>query len=72
MDRGNQDDMFKIIKEDFNWIKEDIEEYILLLREKMVTLISDGKVMEIEECKEKHEDLTKIKGKLSKIISKCI
>ncbi len=38
-DRNNIEDIYKIVKEDFDWIIEDMEQHIYLIKENMVEFI---------------------------------
>lgn len=67
MDRSNPKDMFKIVKEDFNWIKEDIEEHRELIKAKLIELISNDAYDGFDDYKQKTQDLTKIIEKIDEI-----
>ncbi|TCU68934.1 hypothetical protein EV204_10967 [Tissierella praeacuta] len=36
INRSNPEDIFKIVKEDFNWLKEDIYEHLEILKGKIM------------------------------------
>lgn len=71
IDRSNPEDIFKIVKEDFNWLKEDIQQHQTILQDEMIGLIKNGS-MDFDELKEKFQDLEKIIQKIDEIRSEYI
>lgn len=72
IDRSNPEDIFKIVKEDFNWLKEDIHQHLSILKEVMIDLINKDNMDDIDEYKEKHQDLDKIIEKIDEIRNEYI
>ncbi|MBU5257066.1 hypothetical protein [Tissierella praeacuta] len=72
INRSNPEDIFKTVKEDFNWLKEDIYEHLEILKGKIIELVNEDLVEEIDEYKEKHEDLKKILEKIDEVRNEYI
>ena len=71
-DRNNIDDIYNIVKEDFNWIVEDMEQHSSLFRNEWIKCIDKKKYGETEEYKKKCEDLEKLIKKIENIKSEYI
>ena len=52
-DRDNIDDIYNIVKDDFNWIVEDMEQHSLLFRNEWIKCIEKKEYEETEEYKKK-------------------
>lgn len=72
IDRNSPEGIFKIVKEDFNWLKEDIHQHLTILKEVMIDLINIGNMEAIDEYKEKHQDLIKILEKVDELRNEYI
>lgn len=66
-DRDNIEDIYNIVKDDFNWIVEDMEQLNLLYRNEWIKCIENKDYVETEEYRKKCEDLDKLIEKIENI-----
>ena len=71
-DRNNIEDIFEIIEEDFNWLNEDINDHIKILKDEAKELIEEDLVEELEGCLEELKDLKKILEKIDDVRNEYI
>lgn len=71
-DRDNIDDIYNIVKDDFNWIVEDMEQHSLLFRNEWIKCIEKKEYEETEEYKKKCEDIEKLIEKIENVKSEYI
>lgn len=64
VDRKNANDIFNVVKDDFNWIIEDIEQHSELLKEKMCEAIKVEDFDEMDDLKESCKAMKKIITKI--------
>ena len=58
-DRDNLEDIYNIVKDDFNWIVEDMGQHNLLYRNEWIKCIENKDYLETEEYRKKCEHLDK-------------
>ena len=66
-DRNKIDDMYQIVRDDFDWINEDITQHKTLLKEKMKECIDKDNYGEMDDFRQKIEDIEKLTFKLINI-----
>ena len=66
-DRNNIDDIFNIVKEDFNWIVEDITQHRSLIKEEFIKAVQIDKFDDMDDYKQKCEDLEMIIEKIENV-----
>ena len=66
-DRNNIDDIFNIVKEDFNWIVEDITQHRSLIKEEFIKAVQVDKFDDMDDYKQKCEDLEMIIEKIENV-----
>ena len=66
-DRNNIDDIYKIVKEDFSWIQEDMSQHRKLLKEELIKRIEKDRFEEIDEYRKKCDDIEKLIEKIESI-----
>ena len=71
-DRDNIDDIYNIVKDDFNWIVEDMDHHRELLKRELIQYIQEDKFEEITDYTEKCEDIEKLIEKIESIKNEYI
>ncbi len=71
-DRNNIEDIYKIVKEDFDWIIEDMEQHIYLIKENMVEFIKNNPLESIEDFQGKIRYIDKLIEKVKDIKAEYI
>lgn len=66
-DRNNIEDIYQIVWDDFNWIIEDMTQHRNLIKEKMIQCLQDDNIDEIDDYKQKYENISKLISKLENI-----
>lgn len=67
VDRNNAQDVYSIIKDDFNWILEDIEQHNQLIKKKMHLAIEKDDFDETEELKQQYINIKALMDKIESI-----
>lgn len=63
-DRNNIDDMYQIVRDDFDWINEDMTQHKTLLKDKMKECIDRDNFSDMDDFRQKIEDIEKLTTKL--------
>ena len=66
-DRDNIDDIYKIVKEDFNWIQEDMEQHRNLIKKRWIQCIENDEFEDIDDYRNRIEYIEKLMGKIENI-----
>lgn len=66
-DRDNNDDMYNIIKDDFNWLIEDMEQQRKILQDEMIKFVKEDDFSKFDDYRGTREDLEKLIEKIESI-----